>query len=59
MALSATHMGFNASDFGFQGLDPRLQLLNRHRVEVLLRELNERVAGLAGKEVFQVHGRIR
>jgi len=55
MRLRPLHVGFDAGDLGLQRLDAGVQLLDRHRVEVLLCELDERVAGFAWKEIFQVH----
>ena len=53
--LRAIHMRFDPRDFRLEALDACLELLDRHRVEVLLRKLHERVAGLAGEQVVQVH----
>jgi len=55
VCLGALHMGFDAGDLNFERLDARVEFLDRHRVEVLPGKLDERVAGLAWKEVFQVH----
>ena len=52
-------MGFNAGDLRLQGFDPRLKLLDRHGVEVLLAKLDERIAGLAWEKVVQIHERNR
>ena len=59
MRLRPLHVGFDAGDLGLQGLDPRLQLLDRHGVEVLLAKLDQRIAGLAREEVIEVHPRNR
>ena len=56
MRLSALHMRFDTSDLGFQRLNAGLQLLNRHGIEILFRKLDQRVAGLAWKKIFKVHG---
>ena len=56
MRLSALHVRFDAGDLSLEGLDTLLELLDRHRVEVLAAKLNERVAGLAREEIFQIHG---
>ena len=58
MSLGALHVRLDAVDLGLEGLDPLLQFLDRHRVEVLPAERDERVVGLAREEVFEVHGRI-
>ncbi len=56
MILRTLHMRFDAVDLSFQRLYPRLQLLDRHGVEVLLCKGNERIVGLAREKVFQIHG---
>ena len=48
-------MRFDASDLGFQRFYAGLQLLDRHRIEVLLCKLDQWVAGLARKKFFEVH----
>ena len=53
--LRALHVRFDARDLGLQGLDPRLQLLDRHRVEVLPGKRDQRIFGLAWEEFFEVH----
>ena len=58
MRLGALHVCFDAGDLCFQRFDARLKLLDRHGVEVLFCKLHQRVAGLAGEQVFQVHERI-
>lgn len=55
MILRTLHMGLDALDLRFQGLDPRLQLLDRHGIEVLLCKGDEGIVGLAREEVFQIH----
>jgi NADPH:quinone reductase len=55
MSLGPLHVRLDARDLRLQRLDPRVQLLDRDRVEVLLRERDERIVGLARKEVFQIH----
>ena len=55
MRLDALDVSFDARDLGLQGLDPLLKLLDRHRVEVLPGELDQRVAGLAREEILEVH----
>jgi hypothetical protein len=56
MGLRALHVCLDTRDLGLQPLYPLLQLLDRHGVKVLLGELDERVAGLAREEIFEVHG---
>lgn len=56
MRLSALHVRFDAGDLCLKGFDALLELLDRHGVEVLAAKLNERVAGLAREEIFQIHG---
>lgn len=58
MILRTLHMRFDAVDLSFQRLDPRVQLLDRHGVEILLCKGDERIVGLAREEVFQIHSRI-
>jgi len=55
MILSALHMHFDAVDLRFQRLDPRLQFLDRHGIEVLLCKGDEWIVGLAWEKVFQIH----
>lgn len=59
MVLGTLRMRFDARDLGLERLDPRLELLDRHRIEVLLCKRNEWIVGLAGEEVFQIHDRNR
>ena len=49
-------MRFNPGDLGLQGLNPLLQLVDRHRFEVLLGKIHQRIARLAREEVVEVHG---
>jgi len=56
MRLGTLHVCFDAGDLRLQGLDPCLQLLDRHRVEVLPRKRDQRIFGLAWEEFFEVHG---
>ena len=55
MRLGSGHMGLDPRDFRLEAFNAGLKLLDRHWVEVLLRKLHERIAGLAGEQVFQVH----
>jgi hypothetical protein len=48
-------MGFDAGDLGLQRRDALLQFLDRHRIEILLAKLDERIARLAREEVVQIH----
>ena len=48
-------MRFDAGDLGFQGLDPRLELLDRDGIEVLPGKLRQRIAGLAREKIVEVH----
>ena len=56
MRLCAGDVSLDAKDFNLQRFDASMELLDRHRVEVLLRKLDERVAGFAWEKVFQIHG---
>jgi NADPH2:quinone reductase len=58
VGLHALHVGFDAGDLGLEGFDAGLQLLHRDGVEVLFCKFHQRIAGLAGEQVFQVHERI-
>ena len=55
MSLRLVHVRFNAGDLCLQGFDTCVELLDRHGVEVLSGKFDQRVAGLAWEEVFQVH----
>jgi NADPH2:quinone reductase len=48
-------MSFDAGDLGSKRLDSLVQLRNRHGIEVLLGELDQRVSWLARKEFVEVH----
>ena len=58
MVLNLLDVALDPDDFNFQRLDPLQKLLDRHRVEVLLCERDERVVRLAREKVFQIHGGI-
>ena len=58
MRLRALHVRLDAPDFVFQRIDSGVQLLDRHRIEVLLSERNERIVGLAREQLIQIHGRV-
>ena len=58
MDLGALHMRLNAGDLGLERFDPFLQLCDGQRVEVLLRQRDQRIVGLAREEIVEVHGRI-
>ena len=47
-----------ARDFGFQHGDARLQFFHRKRVQILPGQHHQRVAGIFGQDVIQVHMRI-
>ena len=49
------HVGFDALDFGLQGFNPSLELVDRQRPKVLLGDLRQRVLRPAGEEVVLVH----
>ncbi len=50
--------GARAGNFRLQRRDARVQLIDGQRIEILLRQRGERIAGGFRKEVFQVHDRI-
>ena len=58
MHRGALHMSLNAFDFGLEQCDALLKFLDRHRVEVLPAERDERIVGLAWEKVFEVHAGI-
>ena len=49
VGLSPLRMRFDTGDLRLERLDAGLQLLDRHGVEVLLRKLDQGIAGLAWK----------
>ena len=53
--MRSIHVNFDARDLRLQAFDACLKLLDRHRVEVLLAKLDERIARLTGEQVVQVH----
>lgn len=55
VGLGTMHMRFDTSDLDLERLDPGLQLLDRHGVEVLLCKGDERVVGLAWEQLVQIH----
>ena len=59
VTLCALHMGFNPRDLRPQGFDPRLELLDRHGIEVLLAKLHERIAWFVREKIVQIHKRNR
>src|SRR5205085_3829823 len=56
MILGGGDLGADPGDLAFQSLDALLELLDRQRIEILLHQQGERVAGLAWEELVQVHG---
>jgi len=56
VCFRALHVRFDAGDLGREGLDPRLQLFDRHWIKILPRKRDQRIFGLAREEVFEVHG---
>ncbi len=59
MSLRALHMGFDARNLGLQRLNAFDQLGDRHRIEILARKLDQRIAWLAWEEILKVHRRNR
>ena len=53
----AIHVRLDSRNLRLQRLDSRLQFLDRHWIEVLLTEFDQRIAGLAWEKVVQIHGR--
>lgn len=58
MVLRLLHVRLDARDLRFQGFDPGIELLDRHRVEVLLLQRLDRIVRLAWKELVEIHGGI-
>ena len=58
MVLRPFHVVLDPRDFNVQRLDPGLELLDRHRVEILLGKGDQRVVGLAREKLVQIHGGI-
>ena len=55
MSLCPLHMLFDAGNLVLQGHDPRLELLDRQRIEILLAKLLQGIAGLAREEIVEIH----
>ena len=53
--LRLSDVRFDARNLRLQRLDSRVQLVDRHRIEVLSCELDQRVARLAREQVVEVH----
>ena len=49
------HPPTGSLDFGLKRLDPKRELLDRKRIEILLAEQRERIARLARKKFVDVH----
>jgi hypothetical protein len=55
MVNRAFHLAFGAHDFGFQGGDAGLKLLDRQGIKVLLDQHNQRIAGTLRQDIVQIH----
>lgn len=55
MGLRALDVVFDPRNLGLECFDPGPQLLDRHGVEILLCERNQRVVGFAREEFVEVH----
>jgi len=55
VGLGPLHVRLDAGDLGLERFDSGPQLLDRHGIEVLFCKLHQRIAGLAGEQVFEVH----
>ena len=55
MRLDTLDVRFDPGDLRLQCLDPLVELVDRHRVEVLAGERDERVVGLAREQFVEVH----
>ena len=58
MVNGIINAGSAAGDLALQRRDPRVQLIDGERVEILPKQRRQRIAGRLGKEIFQVHIRI-
>ncbi len=58
VCLHLLDMLFDPRDLLFQGLDSRLEFVDRQRVEVLFLHRLDRIVRLARKEIVQIHDRI-
>lgn len=56
MGLGAAHVRLDARDLGPERGDPRVELVDRHRIEVLLGKLDQRIARFAREKFVQIHG---
>jgi hypothetical protein len=54
--LGTLHVRFNPADLGRQRFVAGGELLDSHRVEVLLPKFDQRIAGFAGKKIVEIHG---
>jgi len=55
VGLSTLHVRFDALDLSLQRGNALGQLLDRQWIEILPGELDQRIAGFAREEVFQIH----
>jgi hypothetical protein len=55
MGSGAIDVGFHAGNLRLQGFDAGVKFLDRDGVEILFCKLRQGIAGLAGKEIVQVH----
>lgn len=57
MVNRCVDLGADPNDLGLQRFDPRVELVDRQRIEILAPEQGKGIVGLAWKELVQVHGR--
>ena len=55
MGLDTLDVRLDARNLDLQGFDTLLELLDRHRVEILSGQLDQRVTRLAREEVVEIH----
>jgi len=55
MVNGAVDSGLGARDFCLKGCDPRFQFIVGKRIEVLPGEHHQRIAGIFGQDVVEVH----
>src|SRR5688500_1778148 len=56
VAVDPLDMRLDAGNFGLQGRDSLVELLDRQRIEVLLDEPGQRIGGFVGEQLVEVHG---
>ena len=47
---------FAPRDFGFENGDPRVEFVDRKRIEILLCQQRQRIVGATGEKLVDIHG---